>query len=486
MNRILRVCVYGALCCFGYPLCGQDIEQRYELGLREAIALSLSKSFTVRIERLDPQRAEERVRQSKGVFDPSLTLSGGVASEEAIGEDEEVDEAFASVSVDGILPWGARYRVGVNGIDRDRDFLGQAAGANGGVTLRVSQPLLRNFGAASNYSGVRIAEKGLERRKQELRQTMMQTVANTVDVYSALYFAKRNLEIAVTNRDLAKQLMVDNERRLKVGSIAAADLRVAETRYALRKETVLIAERQLRERENAMKQLISDSVEGILDLRLEVTGLDDPRLKSVDARKDFAAALEKRPDYRSALLGLDIDRLELRRDRQRKLPQLELVGGIDYDAKGSSLGGSVSNLRNERADSYSLETVFSVPIPNRSDRSQHAISRINLDQAEIGLEQIKQAILLRLDNAARRVESSWQRIEVTKEARSLAERSLEAEEKKLNLGASRSFFVLELQGDLANAQIRETRSMTDYYRAVAQYELERGTILESYDIAGYD
>jgi outer membrane protein len=68
----------------------------------------------------------------------------------------------------------------------------------------------------------------------------------------------------------------------------------------------------------------------------------------------------------------------------------------------------------------------------------------------------------------------------------LAERSLEAEEKKLNLGASRSFFVLELQGELADAQIRETRAVTDYHSAVVLYELEKGTILEAYGIESYD
>ena len=126
-----------------------------------------------------------------------------------------------------------------------------------------------------------------------------------------------------------------------------------------------------------------------------------------------------------------------------------------------------------------------MPIRNRRDRSLYAISRINLDQSEIALERLKQTVLIRLDNAARRVTSSWLRIEATKEARLLAEKSLVAEEKKLNLGVSRSFFVLELQGDLANAKSRETRATTDYFSAIANYELEKGTILEAYGIASY-
>lgn len=234
-----------------------------------------------------------------------------------------------------------------------------------------------------------------------------------------------------------------------------------------------------------MKRLISDSVEGLLDLRIEVAELEEPEPYGANARRDFSVALSSRPDYRSALLGVDIDRIAVERDRRQRLPNLDLVGGLDYDARGSSLGGSIANLDSDRAESYSLQTVFSMPFPNRRDRSQYAISQINLEQFEIGLEELKQTILIRLDDAARRVSTAWERIGATREARLLAERSLEAAEKKLNLGASRSFFVLELQGDLANAQSREMRAVTDFYSAVAEYEFEKGSILETYGIESY-
>jgi len=463
----------------------QENEERYELGLREAIALALSKNFAVRIDRLGPEKFEQSVRQAKGAFDPTLALSAGTSSEEFLGIEDEDEQDDISASLGGVLPWGSSYRVGFGATDRSESFLGNAAGANGLATLRVTQPLLRNFGKTSNYASVRIAEKGLDQRKLGLRATMMGTVADTIVTYHNLYFAKRNLEIAITNRDLASQLVADNQRRLEVGSIAAADMTVAETRFALRKETVLIAERQLREQENAMKQLISDSVVGLLKLRVDVVDLGSPEHYEANPDDDFDIALDLRPDYATATLGVHIDRMEVDRDRRQRLPSLDLVGQVEYGARGSSFGGSIANLDGERSDSYRLETVFSMPLPNRRDRSQYAISRIDLRQSEIGLDQLKQSILIRLDNAARNVTSSWDRIEATRAARLLAEKSLEAEEKKLNLGVSRSFFVLELQGDLANAQSRETRAITDYHSAVALYELEKGTILDTYGIESY-
>lgn len=143
------------------------------------------------------------------------------------GEDELDD---VSASIGGVTPWGSRYSVGVGSVDRRRPFLGSAAGANGTATLRVTQPLLRDFGRDTNYASVRVAEKGLDRSRLGARATIMGTVADAVVAYHNLYFARRNLEIAVTNRDLASQLIANNRRRLQVGSIAAADMTVAETR----------------------------------------------------------------------------------------------------------------------------------------------------------------------------------------------------------------------------------------------------------------
>ena len=484
MKRIFA-CVSFAFALGALTGWSQELEERYELGLRETIALALSKNFAVRIDRLEPEKSEQRVRQAKGVFDPTLSLSAGRSSDEILGVEGEDEQDDIAASLGGVLPWGSSYHLGIGATDRSEMFLGNAAGANSLATLRVTQPLLRNFGKASSYASVRIAEKGFDQRKLSLRATIMDTVAESIVTYHNLYFAKRNLEIAITNRDLASQLVSDNQRRLEVGSIAAADMTVAETRFALRKETVLIAERQLREQENAMKVLISDSVEKLLELRVDVVALGEPERYEAIPGNDFALALKLRPDYASAMLGLDIDRMEVDRDRRQRLPNLDLVGRVDYGARGSSFGGSIANLDSDRSDSYRLETVFSMPLPNRRDRSQYAISQIDLRQSEIGLDQLKQSILIRLDNAARQVASSWERIEVTRAARRLAEKSLEAEEKKLNLGVSRSFFVLELQGDLANAQSRETRAITDYHSAVALYELEKGSILDTYGIESY-
>ena len=55
-------------------------------------------------------------------------------------------------------------------------------------------------------------------------------------------------------------------------------------------------------------------------------------------------------------------------------------------------------------------------------------------------------------------------------ARALAERRLEAEQSKFEVGLSTNFFVVQAQRDLADAQNVELRALTDLQRALVTFE----------------
>ncbi len=66
----------------------------------------------------------------------------------------------------------------------------------------------------------------------------------------------------------------------------------------------------------------------------------------------------------------------------------------------------------------------------------------------------------------------------SRQARIYAEEALEAEQKKLENGASTSFVVLSLQRDLTTARSQEIRALADYNKALAALALDEGTTLE--------
>ena len=65
----------------------------------------------------------------------------------------------------------------------------------------------------------------------------------------------------------------------------------------------------------------------------------------------------------------------------------------------------------------------------------------------------------------------------------LARERLRAEEKKLSVGKSTSFDVLEAQEDLAIAERNEVRSIVDYRISLVRLELAKGTLLDAANVS---
>ena len=81
------------------------------------------------------------------------------------------------------------------------------------------------------------------------------------------------------------------------------------------------------------------------------------------------------------------------------------------------------------------------------------------------------------------IESIRERIEAATASRELAERQLEAEESKFEVGLSTNFFVLQSQRDLANAQDAELRAILDYQRALIEFDRTQRASLGAAGIA---
>src|SRR5437764_12514375 len=73
-------------------------------------------------------------------------------------------------------------------------------------------------------------------------------------------------------------------------------------------------------------------------------------------------------------------------------------------------------------------------------------------------------------NAAYQVEMNAKRIETTRAARELAEQRLDAERKRLDVGMSTSFLVIQAQRDLAQATTNELGSVLAYDLSLVDFE----------------
>lgn len=456
------------------------------LGMEEAIAAALERNFSVSIERIEPRVAEEALRSAKGAFDPVWESEYGYRNEELPFYQDAEESAMLRFGVSSTLPWGTEIEAELNANDRTTPFdtfTGQAFDSvNTFAGIVLTQPLLRNFGLKGTYTRVRVARESVGVSWQGFRARVMDVVADVVTAYQNLFFAQENLRIAEQNRDLALQLLQDNRRRVETGAMAPLDIVQAESEAALREVSVISARAFQRQARNALKRLIWADPDSILQLELEIQPPQEPEEFLPDRVRDYTHAMASRPEYLASLSGLVIRDLELEELRRNALPRLDLVGSYGRRGLDTSLDESVDQAFNAGYEQYAIGAVFSLPFPNRTRSAERITASLRRNQAELGLRQLEQDIRLELDNAATQLNADWERIHAARTARQLSEKSLQAEEKKLQAGTSSTFVVLRLQGDLADAEIREINALTDYAVSLARYHRVRGRILEVHGI----
>jgi outer membrane protein TolC len=107
---------------------------------------------------------------------------------------------------------------------------------------------------------------------------------------------------------------------------------------------------------------------------------------------------------------------------------------------------------------------------------------MDLDQSLVKLKNQEQQMILDVSDAVRMIETNAKRTEAYRVARELAQKSLDAEVQKLQVGLSTNYFVLDFQEKLANARSMELKAKVDYILSVARLDKAMGTSLEKRNI----
>lgn len=474
---------------FTVALAGETVTRPgvLHVSLESAIRMALAKNFSIQVERFEPQIARERITSELGRFDPKFDISatrGEVTRRDPLLGDISRNVARTddlSTGIGGLTPWGLTYDFGLG----SRNLTGTAGrfddnfSSKGSFSLR--QPLLRGFGTDVNLAQVRIARTNALVSEWQLRQRVIDIVTQTTFVFNELHLAHENLEVANRSRALALQLLTDNERRAEIGVMSPLNVTTARAEAAARQEDVILAQRQVKDNENFIKQLVTNDMESMLSTEVSIVPPRAPAF-TVDVRAGIKEALELRPDYRQAVLDLQRRNISLVFAKNQALPQLDLVGSLDLLGIDENFGTSVRRIGNRDETAWTAGAIFSVPIPNREGRGNLNAARLSSAQGLVTLQRLEQQIVVDVDNASGQIVTGRQRIASTSEARALAKESLDASGERLRAGTGTTFEVLELQKRLAEAEAAEVRARADYNKAVSEYHRQTGTTLRIHGV----
>ncbi len=452
------------------------------LTLDDAIQLALKKNPALQVSAFSPQIARANVLTATGAFDPTLNFRRTYTENEApvtfsplVTTRTQTDDY--RLSLDGLAPWGLTYSLGASAQNQRGTFnkFTDSFATFGG--LSVTQPLLRGFGFGATLAGLRVARADRGIADWQHRQTVIDTVTGVVLVYNSLTLARENLRIAQLSRDLAAQLLDQNEKRNRVGSLSDADVTQARARVANREESILLAERAVRDTENQLRQLIGETTFSATATPLELSPLPPATPITPDAAADLKTALDQRPDFQAARLGVTRRRATAALAQNQLMPRLDFVGSYGYSGLDRDFSTARGQVRDQDVRAYSAGLVVSVPLTFAEGRGRARAAKLGLRQSEADLTRLEQDIAVDVAGAIGQILTTRQRVAATRTAYELAKQALDSEEKRFRAGTSRTLDVLQLQEQLAAVESSQVRALADERRALANYERELGVTL---------
>jgi outer membrane protein len=475
---------------------------RVELTLDDAVKRALEQNLDIAVERLNPQTYDFAIASLQANYRPTFNSNYGLRSattftrsQTAGGDILTTDTLTANNGITQSVKFGGgSFAIGWNTNRQEQSdlFATRNPAINSNLNLVYVQPLLRNFRIDGTRAQLKITQINQEMSETQLRATVVRTVANTRNAYWDLVFAIQAAEVAERSLDLATKLVEDNQARVEVGTLAPLDVVQAQAEQATRRQSVATTQAAVRTAELALKRLIVNGTDDPYWVA-NIEPIDRPTYstESLDVASAVRKALSSRTDIEQSRKQVQSNDISIKNLSDQKLPALDLtasyglagIGGTQFvRPPGAPLGAppsqivpggfsdTLSTLFNQKAPSWNFAANFSYPIGSSTADANLARARVQQRQTIAQARALELQIATEVTNAALLVESNRERLQAAQVAREFAEKRLEAEQSRFEVGLSTNFFVVQAQRDLRDSENAELRALLDYRRAQVDFE----------------
>ncbi|HYR83082.1 MAG TPA: TolC family protein [Terriglobia bacterium] len=491
------------------------------LSLSEAIQMALANNKDIEMARQNVLAADWDVKGAFAAYDPRSTFSSfyehtrtPVASFLSGGLNGSVEQSAltAAYRLEGsVARGGGTYEMNVSSqrLSTNNIFASLNPQYPSEVSFRYTQPLGRGRNFSTRLRDIEIAKKNVSLTDAQFRQSATQTIVTVQRAYWDLVFARSNLAIqGDVLRDIRGQLE-HNERRAAAGTFASIDVVGTEARVAESEQRVYGALEEATRAENALKNLIAENSSARLwNVSLIPKESVNPNPSTVTLESALAAAMDNRLELQETDVIREINAVQERYYRDQTRPQIDLVGSYGIVGLGGSFvdtqaikpllgltpgplpdfleggyGQSLANLAQNRFNNVRVGIQINLPLRNRTAEAQLGRTTVERQRLATQQEKLKQLVQMDVRNALQAVHVAESRQRAATTFRTSLEQQYASEQRRLNVGYSTTYLVLERQIGLAAARLNELRAQTEQNKALAELQRAMGTALLDNSIA---
>lgn len=493
------------------PFISLSQDTKVEITLEDCIIMAIKANLDLSVQIFNPKIAETSILQAQSAFSPTFSISSNWNENNrksfTVLDGASVlssDYANVNISFQKKFEPGTTitFNLGTNRSYSNSSFYTYNPSYNSQYRLDIRQPLLKGFGNQINTYQIKVSSNNYQISLHQLKASLINLIYNIEQAYWNLIFAMEDLKVKQQSLKLAKDLLEKNRLQVKVGTLPPMDVLAAEAEVASREGDVIVAEANVKNAEDNLKQLLNFEQK---EWEKELVPVSKPDYEKREFKIDelINVAISNRAELKQSELDLMNKELGISYAKNQLLPSVDIVGtfystGISgdipiYDSadpfnrkligrvKGSTID-SLNEAFKNRYKNYAVGLTISYPLFNSAEKANFVRAQLEAEQASLQLKKFQQQIIVEARNALREVETASKRVDAARVARELAEKKLQAEEKKLAVGLSTNYLVLQFQRDLSTAQTAELRAIIDYKLALSKLERALGRTLESHGI----
>lgn len=375
----------------------------------------------------------------------------------------------------------------------------------------ASQQLLNGFGLLANEHYIRIAKVNKNIADQALVQQVITSITAVGNAYWELVFARGNVDVAQEEIALADKTYSDNKKQVDVGTLAPLEIVQAEAQVATAQQALIVAQTTVLQDQLTLLNLIAKDPNSPVLRNVEIIPTDTadvapPEVEKLPLEDLIKEAVMKRPDVLQAGLQIQGDDINVRATKNALLPVLTLSG--EYATEGlagntrlatctpvppattctpppqvfTGLATALNQQFTGVYPEYNAAINLTIPIRNRAAQATNIVAILSKRSDETSYQQTVNNAAIDVHNAQITLEQARITLAAAIKTRDLDQQTLDAEQKKYQVGASTLFNIVSDQNTLAAAESAEVRARVNLVEGKVNFDRAMARTLEVYSI----
>lgn len=366
------------------------------------------------------------------------------------------------------------------------------------VSLYLRHNLLRGFGVKLNERFIRIAEINKVASRETFRSQLLDLTATVLNLYWDLVSAQDELKVRQSALEMTQKFLEDTQKEITAGALPRVELPRAQAEASSRRQDVIVAQFNVHQRENLLKNDLTRAMDPVIE-NAEIVTLDRIQVPDVEdlppLRQLVDSAMKKRPDVLVSKYRDQTSKMALAGTENPLLPSLTAqlqtynrgaAGAPQFQPNPYFVGGYGTALRQVFRRDFPNETAtlgLFAPLYNRQSQGDYGIDQLQYRQSQVSSQRDTNQIVVDISNQLSALRQSRARYSAAKQTRILQEELLAAERKKFSYGISTFNEIIIDQRTLITAQLNEVNAAATYARARVSLDQVLGETLEKNNVS---